>query len=260
MCAWGMSLAYTSGTKLINDWTDIETAFDDLDGKTHLYLRVSVGTPVSYIEIFSSDEEHAIVEYRRGATKKVLYNVSPTRTVALQAEGSSNDALVNTRVDKSLAKEALKHFSRTGEMLETLPWGEWSSWPPVWCLYTKNTEQGISDWKQLEDAVDTMGSAYDSFLAVYNMRNPNSLIRIQSTTKGDRVVLKFREHPAHDSFFLADPSQTLPILVYYLSGTVAAWPPEYGIDRELAKKALKHFYETQERDLSFEWRVSPGRN
>lgn len=246
----------------ITDVADIEAALEELNQGA--YLSFALIGNLRFMVAFSGVEARVIVEYRideyrdgkRDNRRLLLYDLSQTSPLGPHSENMPETS--GAYVNKSLAKQALKHFYETEEMLDTLTWREWSMWPPVWEIHTKDAQKGVSDWKQIEEAVDTMSSAYDSFLFLSNMRNGNIHISLTSAVNRNRVLLTFRDHGTREAFFLIDSSQTIPITILYLFDW-AVWPSEYGIDRELAKRALKYFFETQDRALSLEWRGWPDK-
>ena len=128
----------------------------------------------------------------------------------------------------------------------------------MWELSTDQGARYITAWTEVEAVFDNLNNTTQAYLSLA-LEDGTRYIEIYGGAQ-NRVLAAFTiETDDEDEVVLYDDSQTEPITIYSMPDN-EAWEtllPGFCVDKALAKQALKHFFETEERDESLEWRGWP---
>jgi hypothetical protein len=256
MGEWKIWLNEYQNWQPLPDWYALEKAFETLDKS--LYLRISLKDDTCSMQIYGGDGERMLVEHTRlssPAIKSVLYDRSQTQHVPIY---NSADEQIwehlppEMCVSRSLAKETLKYFYETKHQLRRRDLG-WGEWPDIWELRGKLDErpQVVSEWSQIEAAVDAMNNITHSSLDLASNKSEIE-IQVQGGNEG-RVEVIWHDGGYNILFILMDRTQTTPIALRLHNKMRTDLDPQFCVDKSLAKQALKYFFETKKRDETLHW-------
>jgi hypothetical protein len=121
------------------------------------------------------------------------------------------------------------------------------------CFDLRKTWQPVNDWKDIEAAIDRLDNEAHPYFKL-----SEDSVRYMNVFGGNqnRVVVEFlRVGKEFEKSILYDASQSTSIPIYSLrdAETWTYLPPSACVDKALAKRALRHFYETQTRLETLEW-------
>jgi hypothetical protein len=239
----------------LTGWSELERTFEALD--KDLYLALSLKDETKYMKIYAGDEERMLVAFTNVALnqpRSVLYDRSQTEPIPIYSliDGQVWEHLPpEVCVSKSLAKETLKYFYETKQQFRRRDVG-WGEWPDIWELRGKSDEWPlvVSEWSQIEAAIDAMDNTMRSHVSLSSNKSDIEL-RAEGGNEG-RVEVIWTD--GYDSLFvLMDRTQRTPVALRLYNKIRRDVDPMLCVDKSLAKRAFKHFYETLERDDTLHW-------
>lgn len=128
----------------------------------------------------------------------------------------------------------------------------------MWELSTDQGARYITDWNEVEPLVDQLDNKKRAYLSLA-LEDGTRYMEIYGGNQ-NRVVLAYTdETDDEDEVVLYEESQTEPITIYSMTDD-EVWddlPPACCIDKSLAKRALKHFFDTEECPEDLDWRGWP---
>ena len=256
MSVWDIRFGPTELWQPVKDWEDVQEAFDNLD--KHPYLNLCLKDGMRYMKVYGGAEDRVLVAFTNvywDQPRFVLYDQSqtqPTTIYSLEYNEVLEYLPPAVCIDKALANRALKHFYETQEQLEDVEWGEW---PCLWELQINRDSRLVGEWNVIEAAIDAMDNMIYAYVGLSCGNQDERAMEVYGGNQG-RLYLTFTDQGDEVvDAALRDRRQKQPIEIFNgLSDEF--WddlPPQLCVDKSLAKRALKHFFETWVRDPTLDW-------
>jgi hypothetical protein len=128
----------------------------------------------------------------------------------------------------------------------------------MWELSTDQGARYITEWSEVEPLLDRLDNKLHAYISLA-LEDGTRYIEIYGGNQ-NRVLVAFTdETDDEDEVVLYDESQTEPITIYSMPDN-EPWedlPPSSCIDKSLAKRALRHFFDTHDPLPDGDWRAWP---
>lgn len=128
----------------------------------------------------------------------------------------------------------------------------------MWELSTDQGAHYINEWSEVEPLLDQMDNKLHAYISLA-LEDGTRYMEVYGGNQ-NRVLVAFTdETDDEEEVVLFDETQTEPVMIYSMPDN-EPWeglPPASCIDKVLAKRALKHFFDTEEPLTDADWRSWP---